>query len=495
MAKLLKIFALLTVVIFIHTVAHAMPVFPRDEVLRQADGTTFDSRLYGDEWHNGYETKDGYTIIFDEQVRSWVYAELGLDDSLVSSGLIVNQASPTEIKKHLRPKNIKRGRPFPNSSANSTLYSATDSQFSAVPASGPPVPTAGNHNTLVILVNFTDRVLSTTEAQWADLVFNPSEFSRVRHYYREVSYNKLDIVPVVESYGTANNGVVVVSLNYPHPDTTFSEPNRILTRDALIAADPYVDFAALDMNGNGYLSTNELHVIIIPAGFEKSHNITDSPGVWAHYFWLYEKYTTPLAPVLDEKIVASYEGKGGYVQLGEFHSDHMATIGIIAHELGHSLWLPDEYDIDGSSYGIGMWGLMGYGGWLTDMRWLTDPSLPKGGSSPSHLTAWDKSYMGWLTPIRISATQTVSIPDITTNPTVYQILDNPGDVDWSLMHSSGTGEYFLLENRGHTSYNANYVGCGVLIWHIWEGASQYNNANTNEAGLRLIDLRQADGFF
>ena len=53
---------------------------------------------------------------------------------------------------------------------------------------------------------------------------------------------------------------------------------------------------------------------------------------------------------------------------GEHHaivsrpSDHTATIGLVAHEMGHAFgFLPDLYDTDGTSDGIGRWGVMGFG--------------------------------------------------------------------------------------------------------------------------------------
>ena len=59
--------------------------------------------------------------------------------------------------------------------------------------------------------------------------------------------------------------------------------------------------------------------------------------------------------------------------------------------------------------------------------------------------------------------------------------------------TSGTGEYFLLENRQKTSYDIGLPGCGVLIWHIAEHAPRDNKANADENGVRLVDLEEGDG--
>jgi hypothetical protein len=68
---------------------------------------------------------------------------------------------------------------------------------------------------------------------------------------------------------------VSVTLNYAHPNTGSSvdNRNRNITRDALIAANQYVDFAQFDVNGNGVLSPTELHIIIVVAGYERSYSL------------------------------------------------------------------------------------------------------------------------------------------------------------------------------------------------------------------------------
>ena len=477
--KILMGWLALAAALLISGEAYPGPVLKSDVVLEHADGSKFIARPYGDEWHNGYETKDGYTILFDERTGNWSYADREVDGSLIATDFVVNKDTPP-MPKNLRPIRFKG-------------YENNFIQMNSISSRGPARPATGNQRVLVLLVQFADRTLMTTEADWANLIFNTT-FSTVKHYYREVSYNNLDLIPASESYGTANDGIVVVTLTSNHPNTGGStgDTNRQIVREALIAADSYVNFAVFDDDSNGYISSDELHVVVAVAGYETSFGgvgIACSPCVWAHNWSLFG--TVP-APTLDGKIVASSAGKGNYTQQGEWHcrtSDtpgHMSTIGVIAHELGHSLWLPDEYDTDDSSEGVGKWGLMGGGSWNTSSGGYL-------GNCPSHPTAWDKWYLGWLTPTQITGTQTVNIPDVAANPTVFQLRDNPGAVDYSYGVTSGTGEYFLVENRQKTGYNAGLPGSGLLIWHIWEGASSGNDANQNEAGRRLIDLREADG--
>ena len=149
-----------------------------------------------------------------------------------------------------------------------------------------------------------------------------------------------------------------LDLPYNHPDTAnqIGDANRQITRDALIAANPYVNFAQFDTNGNGYISSNELLILVVVAGAERSYCSTPcASSVWGHMWSL---YGTVSAPLLDGVQV----GGGGYIQIGERHccysSSHQATIGIIVHELGHLLGLPDLYDYGYDSSGAGEWSLM-----------------------------------------------------------------------------------------------------------------------------------------
>src|SRR3989442_10256054 len=59
-------------------------------------------------------------------------------------------------------------------------------------------------------------------------------------------------------------------------------------------------------------------------------------------------------------------------------------IGTVAHETGHGFGLPDLYSTDGSSEGIGEYGLMSSGNYTT-------------GVSPSRMDAWSLNELGWVT--------------------------------------------------------------------------------------------------
>ncbi len=473
--KILSFILLSLLIIF--SSSFAMPVLKRESRLQQSDGSTFVAIPYGDEWNNGYETLDGYTIIYDNIINNWVYADRSPEGTLIPSKQIVGKHKPW-VKKHLRAE-------------PSLSLSAPDVLQKTPSTAGPPVPATGSHRILVILTQFSDRALITTEAEWNSKFFGGG-FSTVNDYYDEVSYGGLTMLPAQENCGTVNDGIAIASLGYAHPNTGGStgDTNRQLTKNALIAVDSCVNFASFDTNSDGYISTNELHIVIIVAGYETSYG-SCTPAVWGHRWSL--GWGSVTAPVLDGKSVGDYSGKGGYIQLGEIHcaytgdpNQHTATIGIIVHELGHDLWLPDEYDTDGSSSGIGTWGVMGSGAW----NYCAGGDY---GNCPSHPNAWDKWYLGWLIPTQVTSLQSVNIPDITINQTAFYIGNNPGGVDWSFGSNSGTGEYFIVENRRLNSYNAGLPTSGLLIWHIWEGAPYNNSANQNEAGRRLIDLREADG--
>jgi hypothetical protein len=272
------------------------------------------------------------------------------------------------------------------------------------------------------------------------------------------------------------------NLGYAHPNTGtgWSVANQLITKNVLTAADPYVNFASFDTNSDGYISLNELHLVVVVAGYERSYS-NNTPSIWAHRYYFYD--TTP--PTLDGKILGDPAHNGGYAQVGEIHSNHQATIGIVIHELGHDL--PGRIYTTQSVRQMGsVNGDLGSGKWNYRLRQLLrlNPSFP--GRLVEVVPRLDQ-------PTAITGTVTnVSLPQAETNATAYLLRPNPGGIDWEWMQYSGSGEYFLVENRQLTGYDAGLPGAGINILHIDEGVTYFNNANANEYHP-LMKFMQADG--
>ena len=370
--------------------AVAVPASPTVAWLHQPNGESFLARQFGDEWYNGVETAAGYTVVKGVD-GTWVYVLRGRAGHLRSSNARAEGRPPEGVPKHLRRLDAASPAAMPNAAGMSD----------APPPTGPSLaagPNIGTQRTLVILVDFLDQPsFGTTAAQWSSKFFGATR--SVAHYYNEVSRGSLALPPATESHGTANDGVVGwLHLNRNHPNTgaDTNEANRLLTRDTVVAANPYVNFASYDTNGNGFISTKELHVTVIVAGQEAGITGCTGKSIWGHQWALFDG--DPL-PVVDGVTVGAWAADGGYTQFAEMHCTHMATIGVMVHEIGHDLGLPDLYDItptnNADSNGVGEWSIMGQGVWL---------ELPgeEDGALPAHPDAWSKWYEGWITPQRVA---------------------------------------------------------------------------------------------
>ncbi|HEX2166257.1 MAG TPA: M6 family metalloprotease domain-containing protein [Longimicrobiales bacterium] len=143
-------------------------------------------------------------------------------------------------------------------------------------------------------------------------------------------------------------------------------------------------------------------------------------------------------------------------------------VGVLAHETGHALGLPDLYDYDGSSQGIGAWGLMGTGSHATE-------------HSPAHLGAWAKEQLGWVTVAELSgADSTIAIPPVQQSRTVYRV--------------QGDGrEYLLLENRQRMGSDRFLAGQGLLVWSVDPERAELGAWNSDErrsaVGIIAADRR------
>ncbi len=235
---LLAIVVLFTASIFLcPTESPAVSANPVLHTLTQPDGTAFKARQWGDEHLSGWETEDGYTILYAEATQTWYFAELDTSGKLVSSIYQAGLDQPLPgIPGHLRPK-----LPPDTSSESKTL-----SKTLALPGS----PPTGTRNIPVILVNFADTNPTYDKNDFTNLLFGSNTFS-MKDYFREVSYNKFNISAGVSGVV----GWVTASRNrnyYGWDESSGAKDYWVadLVYESVRQSDSQVNFADYDSNGD-----------------------------------------------------------------------------------------------------------------------------------------------------------------------------------------------------------------------------------------------------
>jgi len=431
--------------------------------LVQPTGEAFYAMPVGDEWNNRMETLPGFTVAKDNK-GVWRYVTgYGPGKSPVFSQTNANLQAPPGLTKH-----INAGSSRPLGAPGTGTQAPTSSQLNLGSAQ------SSNSPVLFILVEFDDQLHGTTTDSWGNFVGN-----KIYDYFYKVSHGNAELIPANESSGTFNDGVVGwLNIGSNHPNTAGNNPyaDRDIAEEAILAADPFVDFSVYDLNGNTSIESDELSVVVILAGYETSYGGSQalSPSVWGHK-WGWSPFS---APQVDNVRILDY------AQFGEFHADslstkHQATMGIMVHELGHLAYgLPDLYDTDLGSSGIGVYGLMSYGSWGNSSvdYWA--------GQTPVSTSAWSKYVLNWVDDIEgVDEVSIESSGTGTKSSTVASVFTPNND------------QYFLVENRQTTGYDrglyrwfkSGFNG-GLAIWHI-DNTKTNNDNNTH----RMVDLEEAGG--
>jgi immune inhibitor A len=314
---------------------------------------------------------------------------------------------------------------------------------------------------IVICVDFDDNEHSHDTSEFSLLLFSKDfAFSTgsMRDFYLENSYGKLDVVGGVTGwykmpqlysyYVSGENGTG------PYPNNT-----QKLTEDAIDAADPYVNFADYDHDGDLWVDA----LIIVHAGPGAEETGSDD-DIWSH------KWQMPHVVWKDSVRLYTFNMDP------EVRSGGLVDMGVFCHEFGHTLGLPDLYDVDYSSEGLGNWSVMSHGSWNN------------GGKTPAHFDAWCKKFLGFSEVQQLTVNQTaVEILQVDTSPVSYRL--------WT---SGGTGsQYFLVENRQKVGFDKYLPGDGLVIYHVDEGGSNDDEWCPGDPASPhyKVALEQADGFY
>lgn len=427
---------------------YCIPANPKPITVTQPDGTTrIDVFLKGDERLHWNEDNAGYLITKSPQTQAWVYGIVD-EGRIKPTPYVVGSTNPTALG--LDKADISNLKRFDSNYKNP----ARDKEI------GIQAATTGTMKNLVVLVSFADKAVEYSQQQFDDL-FNQVGYTydgavgSVKDYYHEVSYGALTVESTVVEAVTLDYGYAYYGAN----DSSGNDlrPREMVQQALAKLAQRGFNFQTVDGDGDGWVDG----LTIIHAGGGEEYSGNDSNYIWSHKWSL---TTTVTYNGIKMKEYHTEPARRGWDSSSS--SQGITRIGVICHENGHFLGLPDLYDTDGSSAGAGNFCLMAGGSW--------------GGSSghrPVHPSVWCKAKLGWLSPTLISSSGSYSLSQIATNQAAYKVQG-----------ACGSKQYFLIENRQGAGFDASAPGWqrGILIWHIDETVS-----NNNNESRYMVDLEEA----
>jgi M6 family metalloprotease-like protein len=345
-------------------------------------------------------------------------------------------------------------------------------------------------NAPVLMGRYSNSVGVHSAQVFQQLLFDgPNPTGTMTDYYLENSYGKLYmtgncygwfLTPRSFDYYVHDGGTRNAGLVYGGPDFTI---------DLLVEADKSVDFSKYVK----YVDGEGAHVPQLAIIHTGSDAAAGGDNIWSHRWnirWrLLDRKSKGVDPYFDNsKVTAAgryitndtYNGlpviiDGDYAIQPEFSGSSNTNgapkpIGVFTHEFGHIFGLPDLYDTDNSSAGLGNWCLMAGGSYGGDGSHE---------ATPAHMSAWCKTTLGWVTPVTVTTyMKQQQIKDVNRHPEIYRLN----------VRNIPSGQYFLVENRQKIGFDKYLLGSGLMIYHIDPSIS--GNSNENR---RKVDLEQADG--
>ncbi len=420
-----KIFLTLALTVVALAVS-AIPAKPRIiRTLTLSDGTTVKAQLIGDEHGHYWLAQDGRA--YQQQEGTAYFSEVSLS-SVTTKAQARRSQSNARRTKRLAPRRV--------------------GEVGAI---------TGKKKGIIILVNFSDvSFQKANDNALYQRIANEKNFSygdfkgSMYDYFYAQSEGQFELTFDVV-------GPVKVSQTQSYYGSNDSQGNdkypAKMVIEALKLVDDDVNFADYDWDGDGEVD----QVYVIYAGKGEADGGA-STTIWPHEWTLSSAQyygDGSGAQTLDGVKIDTY-ACGGELN-GQTGS--IAGIGTMCHEFSHCLGYPDFYDTDYSG-GQGMfeWDLMDSGSYNGD------------GYQPAGYTSYERWVAGWKEPIELTTTTQVSnLKSLQEGGSAY-IVYNQGD----------TNEYFLLENRQQTGWDASIPGNGLLILHVDYDANVWASNEPND---------------
>ena len=229
--------------------------------------------------------------------------------------------------------------------------------------------------------------------------------------------------------------------------------------DACRLADPDVNFADYDWDGDGYVE----QVYVLFAGLGQAAG-GDENTIWPHESKL--QYGNNGSYVSkDNNVVVNTYACGPELTLQYTpvaYRERVDGIGTLCHEFSHCLGYPDLYDTNyGGNFGMGSFDLMDAGSYNGESF------------CPPNYSAYEKWFAGWITP---------TVLDKPASVKGMQAQDVKYGQAFVVYNDNNKNEYYLIENRQQNVgiWDKQLPASGMMITHVDydENIWKRNNVNT-----------------
>jgi len=228
-----------------------------------------------------------------------------------------------------------------------------------------------------------------------------------------------------------------------------------------------VDFSQYDVDNDGIVD----NVFVYYAGHNEAEN-APAETIWPHRWSLSTNLVLNGKRIIGYACTSELRGSSGTTMCG---------IGTFAHEFGHVYGLPDYYATnDANHHTVSRWNIMDAGAYLNE------------GRTPPTYSAYDRFFLGWLTPTLLKSPLDVTLPDLKSSNKAYII----SSTDNHNMSGSNPNplEFFTLEYRSRTGWDAYLPNSGMLITRIFYNRNDWqSNGPNNRADAMGFDIMEADG--
>lgn len=417
----------LWVVLFVVLSAMAVPAKPGVwRTISLTDGIQVKVQLVGDEFMHFYQSADGTRYLYDAASATYqVYSDSQFSDSRRKA-----------VARRAKAKNRRAVR----RKANVTNIFQ------------------GTKKGLIILAQFTDsKFQSGHDCALYNKIANAENYTdngfkgSVKDYFKAQSAGQFELDFDVVGICPLKNPCSYYGGNDSYGNDLHA--GEMVAEACQWAATQGVDFSKYDWDGDGEVD----QVFVLYAGKGEANGGAVST-VWPHEFALsYSDYGKSLSfngvKVDTYACSAELNGRG-----------KLDGIGTFCHEFSHCMGFPDLYDTGYSGwFGMGDYDLMCAGNYNND------------GKCPAGYSAYEKHECGWIT------FQDVTHIEEDLHVAGLKAISEGGSA-YVVKNKAHEDEYYIVENRQNTGWDAYLPSEGVMITHVDYDAYIWWNNMPNTKG-------------